>query len=884
MMSPPTQQPVCTYRLQLTGEFGFESAAEVLPYLSDLGVSHVYTSPCLQAAPGSTHGYDVVNYTAVNSELGGAAKRSQFLAALAGARLRHMIDLVPNHMAIATGNKWWQDVLEHGPSSRYAAHFDVDWDPPESRLRNVILLPVLTDHYGRVLEDGKISLERRGGNFSLTVGEERFPVDPTSLAPLLRHAAGVCSSDRLAFIGDALGSLPPSTVTDAHRVRRRYRDSRLLLADLGCLAEEERQVAEALDHAIAEINADHDRLDSLIEQQNYRLAWWRSARRDLGYRRFFDVDTLIGLRIEQEEVFHDTHQLILEWVRSGQVDGLRVDHIDGLRDPAQYLHRLRAASPDMWIVVEKILAPDEEVPREWPVDGTTGYEFLNRLGGLFVDPSGEAALTVFYAAFTGEPADFDTVARECKLRILRDILGSDVNRLAALFLAVCERQRRYRDFTRHELTEALRETIASFKVYRTYIRPEVQAETSETRRVRDAIDEARQTRPDLDPSLFDLLRDILLLHMSGPLESELLMRLQQLSGPAMAKGVEDTAFYCYGRFIALNEVGGHPGQFGLSAAAFHQAMAASQRQAPLGLLATATHDTKRGEDVRARLYLLSEMPTEWADIVRRWSRMLARHRSDELPDRLMEYVFYQTAVGAWPLTTERAVQYMEKASREAKMHTSWTQPHPRYDGALRRFVEGALSDASFIASLGSVVESLSMAARTNSLAQTLVKLTAPGVPDIYQGTELWSFDLVDPDNRRPVDYVLRRRLLDELGQADAETIWQRAGAGLPKLFVITRALALRQRRGDLFGAEGTYEGMCADGPKAGHVLAFSRGGGAITIVPRLVIGLADSWGSTTIELPPGRWRNEFTGRHIQGGQIHLAAVFGGFPVALLARV
>jgi len=878
-------QPRCTYRLQLSATFGFDKAAEILSYLARLGVTHAYTSPYLLAAPGSTHGYDVVDYEHVNSELGGGAGHSRFLAALAKAHLSLMVDLVPNHMAIAAGNDWWQDVLEHGRASRYASHFDVDWDPPESRLRNVILLPVLPDHYGRVLERGGIQLTRRQASFSLTVGDQRFPVDPRSLGALLTRTAIECRCERLAFIGEALSDLPPATVTDAGSVRRRCRDSRLLLEDLDRLAEEQSLVAETLDHTIAQINGDNDALDSLVEQQNYRLAWWRSARRDLGYRRFFDIDPLIGLRIENEEVFHETHRTVLDWVVAGQVDGLRIDHIDGLRDPAQYLRRLRGAAPRTWIVVEKILAPDEQLPPDWPVDGTTGYDFLNRLGGLFVDPNGEATLTALYAEFTGQPSEYVAVERERKLMVLRDVLGSDVNRLAALFLTVCERHRRYRDFTRHDLTEALRETIASFHVYRTYIRPDAPIEDTDARHVQEAAAQAKQARPDLDSTLFDFLRDVLLQRVTGPLESELTMRLQQLSGAAMAKGVEDTAFYCYGRFIALNEVGAHPDRFGCSAEAFHEAMADAHRHSPLGLLATATHDTKRGEDVRARLYLLSEIPEQWATTVHGWSAELARYRTDGWPDRLMEYVFYQTAVGAWPLTTDRSLQYMEKASREAKMHTSWTQPNPAYDTALRRFVEGALSDARFVASLGKFVDSLLAAGRTNSLAQTLVKLTAPGIPDVYQGTELWSLDLVDPDNRQPVDYVLRQRLLDELEHDDRpETVWGRADEGLPKLHVISRALALRQRRPTLFGPEGTYKGLVATGQQADHVIAFVRGGGAITVVPRLVFGLASTWGDTALDVPAGGWRNELTGDHINGGRLQVADLLARFPVALLARV
>ncbi|MFP5287548.1 MAG: malto-oligosyltrehalose synthase, partial [Thermoanaerobaculia bacterium] len=599
---------------------------------------------------------------------------------------------------------------------------------------------------------------------------------------------------------------------------------------------------------------------------------WRTAGRELDYRRFFDVHTLAGLRTEDERVFADTHSLVLGWVRRGLLGGLRIDHPDGLRDPEQYFERLRSAAPDAWIVVEKILEPGERLPDSWPVDGTTGYDFLNPVGGLFVDPNGEKPLTDLYAELTGPCADYPELVWQKKHLVLEELLAAEVNRVAEVFLQVCERHRRYRDFMRNELRAAVREVAACFPVYRSYVRAEAgKLATEDEEHVTLAIEAARARRPDLPSDLFDFFRDLLLLRVQGPVEGELVMRFQQLTGPAMAKGVEDTAFYNYHRLVALNEVGGDPGRFGVSVEEVHRGLSESW---PRAMLATSTHDTKRSEDVRARLALLSEIPERWAEAVHRW---LERH---PFLDANAAYLLYQTLVGAWPIETDRAVAYMEKAAREAKGRTSWTRIDPEYEDALRTFVEAVLADRDFVADLEAFVAPLVEPGRVNSLAQTLIKITAPGVPDIYQGTELWTLALVDPDNRRPVDYEERRRLLEELAGAPApapEEILARMDEGLPKLWVIRQALRLRER------VQGSYAPLLARGARAGHVFAFSRGGEVVTVVPRLVIGLGGDWGDTSLELPPGRWRNELTGDHVDGGEVRLADLLRRFPVALLSR-
>jgi (1->4)-alpha-D-glucan 1-alpha-D-glucosylmutase len=740
---------------------------------------------------------------------------------------------------------------------------------------------VLADHYGRILEKREFRLEREGGRFIIRYHDQVFPVSPRSLDTLLANAAERCGSDDLAFIADALGWLPPSTSIDRIAVQRRHRDKEVLRGQLARLCNEQPKVAAAVDQVVAEMNADPDQLDTLIERQNYRLAFWRTAGRELAYRRFFDINTLVGLRTEDERVFADTHVLILDWLDRGILDGVRVDHPDGLRDPEQYFERLHTACPRAWIIAEKILEPEEQLPRTWPIAGTTGYDFTFRVNHLLVDPDGEGPLTDFYAEFTGEPTDFASIVREKKHLIMREVLGSDVNRLTALFVEICERNRRHRDSTRHELHEVLREAIAWLPVYRTYVSAERdQISEDDFHRITGSIESAKANRPDLDADLFDFFRDILLLRVRGDVETELVMRFQQLTGPVMAKGVEDTAFYCFNRLVSLNEVGGNPDTFGLSLDQFHRACTTLQRQWPRTMVATATHDTKRGEDVRARINLLSEIPGLWKDAVRRWADHNGRYRANGFPDRTMEYLLYQTLVGAWPIETDRAAAYMEKASREAKTHTSWTNPNPAYERALRAFVEGVLNDTEFKNDLAAFVKPLIEPGRVNSLSQTLIKLTAPGIPDFYQGTELWDLSLVDPDNRRPVNYAARRRLLSELDEITPEQIWNRLDEGLPKLWIIRQALKLRSGR-RLCGTESSYRGLFARGAKADHVVAFARGERAVTLVPRFVMKLGKNWGDTRLDLPAGRWLNQFTGESVEK-EIRLADLLKRFPVALLS--
>jgi len=797
--------------------------------------------------------------------------------------LGQVLDIVPNHMAI-TGNQnaWWWDTLENGPASRYAPYFDIEWNAPEERLRNKILLPVLEDHSGRVIEAKKLKLERNSGSFVLRYYDHTFPVAPESMAPLLLDAAGRTGSQELGFLGDALARLaiPPESEWSGRMAH--HRDKESIRALLERLCEEHAEVCREIDRAVARVNHDPDTLDALLLRQNYRLSRWQSAAQELAYRRFFDINTLVGMNVEDERVFADTHELILKWLRCDQLDGVRVDHPDGLRDPAQYFQRLRSAAAKdekskQWIIAEKIFQPGEELPDSWEIAGTTGYDFLNVAGGLFIDPRAEAPLNELYRNFTSEPLDYPSVAHEKKLLVLREILGADINRLTALLLQICEDRRDYRDYTRHELHEAVRELAASFPVYRTYVQADTgRISDADAAIIEQAVEAARTARTDLDSRLFDLLHDILTLEARGPAETDFVMRFQQVTSATAAKGIEDTAFYSYLRLVSLNEVGGDPRRFGTSIEQFHRWCCQTETRHPNTMLATSTHDTKRSEDTRIRIGVLSEIPAAWSEAAGRWSSMNARHRTDDLPDRKTEYLLYQTLVGAWPISADRLTAYMQKAVREAKERTSWIEPNAAYEEALDQFVRGVVEDAEFVADFETFLRPMLGPARTASLSLELLKLTAPGVPDLYQGSELWDLSLVDPDNRRPVDYGARRRLLGELDSLNIEQIVARMEEGLPKLMVVQRALRVRDRLGE-------YRPLWASGPKAANLVAFQRGADVVVAAPRLSMS-AGNFEDTHLEIPEGQWSDQFTGEVFKGGRAEVGRLLARFPVMLAARV
>ena len=891
---------VATYRLQLHADFRFEDAAAIADYLAELGVSHLYLSPVLQAAKGSTHGYDVVDPSRLSDELGGEKGWRVLLERCASVGLGRLVDIVPNHMAI-TGpdNAWWWDVLENGANSVYAAYFDVEWHP-ESPTHDQVLLPILGDHYGRELEAGRFELQRHGAEFVVSYFDHVVPVNPRSLDTVLGGAAtrlddGGALGPRamLEYLATALGRLPRANSTDTVSVAERHRDKQILAARLGELCVDHPEVAAAIDAQLAATNSNPDALDALLARQNYRLAWWRTAAEELDYRRFFDINDLAAIRVEDPEVFADSHRLALGWLAAGEVDGLRIDHVDGLWDPTEYLRRLVTAAPGAWVVVEKILAASERLPASWPVAGTTGYDWLALLDGVLIDPAGARMVEHAYRAFTEDEEPYADLVARCKREVLDGPLNADLTRLVGRLATICRHHRRYRDYTRRDLSEAVSEIVAAFGVYRTYVSEGAPAAEVDVAVIDAALGAVRARRPDLDGELLDFVGSLLAGRLPGVDEGSFTHRAQQLTAPVMAKGVEDTAFYRYVALTARNEVGGDPGgpvvepeEFGIRAQGL-------QEEHPHGLLATSTHDTKRAEDVRARLAVLAEIPDEWAAAVHRWAQVDRPGRVVGGIDRPTEWLLYQTLFGAWPLTPERLSGYLEKAVREAKAHTSWTDPDTGYEDAVQSFAAHCLADAGFVGELAALVGRFRRPAWSNGLAQKLLTLTGPGVPDLYQGSELWDLSLVDPDNRRPVDYRARRVLLERVAGADAAALWAAEdGDGGTKLAVVLAALAVRRDHPAAFGpgAAGRYQPLVAQGPAARHALAAGRGDEVVTVATRLPVGLQrlGGWGDTTLALPPGQWSSRLgpgTWGRLGGGtwegDVSLSDLLGGLPVALL---
>ena len=881
--------PGSTYRLQLHGKtendpgFTFDDAGAIADYLKALGITHVYSSPYLQAAPGSMHGYDVVDHRTVNEELGGGEAHARFSKRLGEVGLGQVLDIVPNHMSLGRENRYWWDVLENGRHSRYASFFDIDWNPQEERLREKVLVPILADQYGKVLREGGIKVKRDGSVFIVEVASQSLPVAPETLRGPLGRAAEIAGSDALRFIAASYGRLPSGEADDRVASLERHRDKNVLQYLLERFCAEREEGCKAIDQAIEELNNNADALDTFLQAQHFRVAYWKTADQQLGYRRFFDVNTLIGLRIEREYVFDETHELVLGWLRDGVLDGVRVDHPDGLRDPLQYFRRLRDRAPEAWIIGEKILEPGEWMRENWPIHGTSGYDFLNTILGLLVQPDGLKQLGEAYKTFTGDDQSFPVIAHDKKMAVEQEALGSDVNRLTNIFIEICECNREQRDFTRAEVRRSLREVAACFSVYRTYVVPDRKEVTDEDREViRRATECARDNRQDIDVSLFEFIRAVLSGEVPGKKEKEFIYRFQQFTSPVMAKGVEDTAFYCYNRLTAMNEVGGNPACDGFTLEYFHEYNRRVQATFPDTMTSLSTHDTKRADDVRARMVVLSECPERWSRLVSRWSRRNAKYRQGDLPDRGTEWFLYQTFVGAWPLSADRAKQYMQKAMREAKLRTSWVANNAEYENALNGFIDHVLADAEFVADLEGFVGEIAEAGRRNSLTQTLLKYVSPGVPDLYQGGELWDHSLVDPDNRRPVDYDVRRQLLNDLQGLDAGAVLARMEEGLPKLYLVHTALKLRNEHPDWFGADASYEPIYAEGDQRDRVVAFRRGDHVLAVAPRWSL-THKKWAKTSLTVPEGAWTELLSGRKFRGGEQGVGELLAGFPVALLVR-
>ena len=924
--------PNATYRLQFHKGFTFRDALALAPYLRDLGISHVYASPIFRAMPGSMHGYDICDHNALNPEIGTREEFEAWIAELHRLGLGLILDFVPNHMGIAeTQNHWWMDVLENGPASPYARFFDIDWVPLKRELENKVLLPVLGDQYGRVLERGELRVTFEAGRFWLDYYALRLPLGPRSTRPVLKRAAELLPEPpvELMSILTAIEHLPASTDTAPQKVAERAREKEVIRGRLSRLCEETPAVSEALARALTELHdrddpASFDRLDALISNQPYRLSSWKVAAEEINYRRFFDVNSLAAIRMELPEVFDATHKLLLELIGRGAVNGVRIDHIDGLAYPREYLRTLQTCASGalgspaekhaIYLLVEKILAPGEKLRGDWPVHGTTGYEFANQTTELLVDRAAEVTLTEDYNRFVGRQLGFQELVYRSKKLVMQVSMASEVNVLGHLLNRLSESHRWYRDFTVNALTAAVRETIACFRVYRTYLVPGEPPAEACVRVINRALAEARRRNPALERTVFEFLRDVLLppepnLHaVDEALRREFVLKFQQCTSPIAAKGVEDTAFYQYHRLVALNEVGGEPGEVGATLETFHRQNAARLAEFPHSMLATSTHDTKRSEDVRARLAVLSEMPKEWGRALRRWHTVNSKHRGEIdgewAPDHHEEALLYQTLLGSWPLEpldaqtrpayVRRIQDYMVKALHEAKVNSSWIEPNEAWDKAVCEFVAKILEPGPrnrFLVTFAPFAERLATAGAMNALTQTALKLTAPGVPDCYQGSELWDFSLVDPDNRRPVDYGLRQQqLVSVSGDVSPAALVESWRDGRLKMYLIRTLLQFRRQNPAVF-AEGSYAPVTVAGPLAECVVAFERewaGLALLVVAPRWStrVGfppLAERWGGTAIQPAVSReWADLLTGHKFPSGTpLPLARILSEFPVAVL---
>jgi (1->4)-alpha-D-glucan 1-alpha-D-glucosylmutase len=1006
-VSGPVRVPGATYRLQFNHLFTFKDASRLVPYLDDLGITDLYASPFLKAGPDSLHGYDISNHNEINPAIGSEADLADLADALRRRRMSQLLDVVPNHMGVGFNlNEWWNDVLENGPISTYAPYFDVDWAPLEPELHNKVLLPILGDQYGRVLENGELQLTFRDGAFFLEYYEHVLPIAPSSYATILN---GPC--DRLTLVRSpeddglvelqsiltAISHLPTHHEASPERIAEHNREKEVVKRRLNALVLADREILDEVELEVGRLNGrvgdsrSFDALDSILNAQAYRLAYWRVASEEINYRRFFDVNTLAALRIENPEVFAATHRLIFNVLREEQAHGLRIDHPDGLLDPAGYFRRLQAEyrvlraetgaeplaepsangrpprtqnpeprTPSLYVVVEKILAKDEPLPEDWAVHGTTGYDFMTAVGGIFVDASQRRRFDDLYTRFVGRRLDFQDLVYDSKRRIMALSLASEINVLAWQLNRLSARDRRFRDFTLYALRDALREVIACFPVYRTYITSRPVSERDRAQ-IELAVAWARRRNPAGEVSIFQFIRDVLLLEAMDPddhdgqdLQLQLVQKVQQTTGPVTAKAVEDTSFYIYNRLVSLNEVGGEPETFGVSVPAFHRLNAERLARWPHSLLSTSTHDTKRSEDVRSRISALSELPREWSAALTRWSRLNRRHKrlleGDGAPSRNDEYLLYQMLLGAWPLDeldpkrratfVGRIQEYMAKATKEAQVHTSWINPNEGYDTAIQQFVAAILDpkrSTPFLTDFARLQRVIARIGAMNSLGQVLLKLTAPGVPDVYQGNELWDLSLVDPDNRRPVDYRVRKRLLGTLQRgvdragvrhptsdarpsAPLRRLARRLADGWTdgrvKLYLTWRALRFRRERPDLF-QHGAYLPLTAAGSLEEHLIAFAReldDEQVVVAVPRLTARLleeapdsahagrlrfrAGAWDDTALLLPgrPGqRYRDIFTGNTVETVEapagtlrgarstLPVGALLADFPVILLVR-
>ena len=992
-ISRDSRRPAATYRLQFNREFTFHDATAIIDYLSDLGVSDIYASPIFQARSSSTHGYDVCDFSQLNSNLGSAIQFENLSAALQSKHLGLILDMVPNHMGIGdSANKWWMDVLENGPASVHANFFDIDWRACGASRQKKVVLPILGNHYGKTLEDGELRIEFNQASFYVAYYETWLPLSPISYRilaqPLLEKLSETGDIENRRTLCQLLETnfekvnprgKPLETQPDYVPIFSRIKKT------LQLLHESDHEFQAALSRSLKLLNGiagnpqSFNRLDALLRKQNYRLAFWRTGAKEINYRRFFDITDLAAVRMERPEVYEASHVLIWRLVSSGVITGLRIDHPDGLWNPSDYFRRLQqdflvqrqcnttgSLNPShdvqaarawvgertshesttqpkwpLYVVAEKILSDGEQLPSEWTIDGTTGYDTLNLINGLFVSRENETEFNRLYAQFIHQTVDYAEEVRTNKRRILETSLFSELRALSIQLKELASETRHGCDLSLSQISTGLAETLATFPVYRTYVTEETRHLSPADKTAVETALAAGQLRGNSGLStFFSFLGSVLLLKRFIPPSARLrrrqiafIMRFQQLAGPAMAKGLEDTTFYRYNRLVSLNEVGGHPNRFGITLTEFHSKNAERQTKWPYTLIATATHDTKRGEDARARINVLSELPAEWEHALTQWQRLNAAKKAvlngESCPSDNDEYSLYQTLLGVWPNDfestrdlagiRERVTAYMLKAARESKAKTSWINPDARYEEALQRFVQDVLGnrqDNAFLSDFLGLQRQVAFFAVFNSLAQTLLKITLPGVPDFYQGTELWDFSMVDPDNRRPVDYSIRRKLLAEIeskcktNQPDRGDLlsnlletWQ---TGQIKQYLINRSLHFRRDNAKLF-SHGEYRPISVTGSMKDNVCAFARihdGRLIIIVAPRLVATLTKGvqtipigeaiWKDTRIDLPEEfplkGLRNVLTTETLEpenesfGRSIRASQVLYRFPLALLEGI
>ncbi|HSE83250.1 MAG TPA: malto-oligosyltrehalose synthase [Thermodesulfobacteriota bacterium] len=925
--------PLSTYRLQFNQSFRFEDSKAVVSYLHDLGISDLYASPIFKAQKGSTHGYDVTDPLSFNPEVGTEEEFDSLVQEIKQNKMGLLLDIVPNHMAYNSENQMLMDILENGKCSKYFNFFDIEWNHAYESIKGRILTPFLGKPYGECLEDGEITLQYDSDGFTVAYYDLKLPIKIESYTNVVTHRLntlkkrlGEDNPDFIKFLGIlySLKNLPSSE----EELVERQNQIRFIKRMLWELYEQNQELKRFIDENIKIFNGEKGNpesfklLHSLISEQNFRLSFWKVVSEELNYRRFFTINQLISVRIEDEDVFNHTHSLILKLVKEGKVNGLRIDHVDGLYDPTNYLKRLKDKTNGIYVVVEKILELEEEMPRLWPVQGTTGYEYLNYVNEIFCDGKHEKEFDKIYSDFIGFNMSYEDLVYDKKRLIIERHMTGDVDNLVHLLKRVSSRYRRGNDFTLYGLKRAIVEVLVTFPIYRTYINYE-NIEERDRSYIKDAVSKARDRNPDLTLEL-DFLDEFLLLQFYPGISKEevnewthFAMRFQQFTGPLMAKGFEDTSLYIYNRLISLNDVGGNPSKFGISLEEFHDFNKKKINLWPHSINTTSTHDTKRGEDVRARLNVLSEIPEEWKKGIKKWGRLNEKKKvafdGRSVPDRNDEYFLYQTLLGVFPFYedeysefVERIKEYTIKAVREAKVHTTWLKPDTEYEEAFIKFVDEILKPTKgnqFLKAFIPFQRKIAYYGVFNSLSQALIKATSPGVPDFYRGTELWDLTLVDPDNRRPVNFERRKEFLRHIKAKEKsdvlgliEELLSTKEDGRIKLFLTYRSLLARERRKEIF-EKGDYIPMEVKGKQRDHIISFARKGkkgAAITIAPRFLTSLIKEdeypvgkgvWEDTHVVVPedfPRSWKDAFTDGVVKGERtLSAGKVLNHFPVALL---